>query len=110
METVEIRKVRENPNVLTKLVEAGELTLITDHGNPIAVNIPFTRDLVQQGIHVKLAATLLEDGVLALVSAAKIAQLSVEGFLEKLALLGIVAVDYEAGELVDEIVWLNQLK
>ncbi len=30
--------------------------------------------------------------------------------LTRLAMLGIVAVDYEAGELVDEIAWLNQFK
>lgn len=103
METMGIRKIRENPGELTRLAEEGELTLITNHSNPVSVNVPFTQDLLEQGIHVKMAAKLFEDGVLTLVSAAKVAQLPVESFLEKLALLGIVAVDYDAAEIEEEL-------
>lgn len=108
MKTMGIRKIRENPGELTRLSEAGELTLITNHSNPVAVNIPFSRDLLEQGIHVNMAAKLFEDGILTLVSAAKLAQMPVESFLEKLALLGIVAVDYEADEVASELRCLDQ--
>ena len=107
MNTMGIRNIRENPGELTRLAEAGQITLITNHSTPVSVNIPFTQELLEQGVHVNMAAKLFEDGVLTLAAAAKIAQMPIETFLEKISILGVITVDYDEGELDEELAWLK---
>jgi predicted HTH domain antitoxin len=56
-----------------------------------------------QGVHRALALTLFENRQLTLAQAAKVAELSLDGFLDLLGSLGLAAVDYPAEELADEL-------
>ena len=107
MKTIGVRALRENPGVLSQSAKAGEYVLVTNHSAPVSLAIPFDEDLLRSGVHVNLAVKLYEEGVMTLSRAAKMARLSVEEFLEKLAILGIVVVSQEADELEADLATLN---
>ena len=107
MKTIGVRALRENPGVLSQSAEAGEYVLVTNRSDPISLAIPFDEELLRSGVHINLAVKLYEEGVLTLPRAARIAQLSVEDFLVKLSILGIVVVDQDAGELEADLATLN---
>jgi len=107
MKTIGVRALRENPGVLSQSAEAGEYVLVTNRSDPVSLAIPFDEDLLRSGVHVNVAAKLYEEGVLTLPKAARIAQLSVEDFLGKLAILGVVVVEQDADELEADLAALN---
>jgi len=55
------------------------------------------------GAHRNTVIGLFESGQATLVQAAKLADLSVEGFIELLGKAGVSAVSYSPDELVDEL-------
>ena len=97
------RDLRNKAGKLIKEAEAGRLSIITKHGRPAAITLPFDARLLEQGAHHHLAATLFEQKQVTLVQAAKIAALTVEEFLEVLSVSNIDTVDYAATELEDEM-------
>ena len=103
MKTIGIRALRENPGVLSQSAAAGEFVLLTNRNSPVSLALPFDDDLLKTGIHVNLALKLYEDNVLTLTKAAKLAQMSVEAFMELVANLDIVVVDQSAEELASDL-------
>ncbi|MEA1052158.1 UPF0175 family protein [Lamprobacter modestohalophilus] len=81
----------------------GQLALITKHGRPAILAVPFDRRLLEQGVHRALALTLFEQRQLTLAQAAKVAGLSLDAFIDLLEPLGLPAVDYPTDELADEL-------
>jgi len=63
--------------------ERGQLALITKHGRPAILAIPFDRRLLEQGVHRSLALALLEQQ-LTLAQAAKVAGLSLNALIDLL--------------------------
>ena len=86
-----------------KDAERGQMALITKHGRPAILALPFDQRLLDEGVHRALALRLWEGRQLTLTQAARVAGLSLEGFVELLGSVGLAAVDYPAGELADEL-------
>jgi predicted HTH domain antitoxin len=106
METLDVFSVRDlriRSGDLPRDAELGQLVLITKHGRPAILAVPFDRRLLDQGVHRALALTLFENRHLTLAQAAKVAGLSLDGFIDLLGSLGLAAVDYPAEELADEL-------
>jgi predicted HTH domain antitoxin len=103
MKTVGVRALRENPGVLNKSAQAGEVVLLTNRSEPMSLSVPFDDALLQQGVHVDIAVKLFEDGVLTLAKAAKIAKMPMASFMEKLAALDVVVVDQTREELLEDL-------
>jgi prevent-host-death family protein len=106
METLDVfsvRDLRTRSGDLLRDAELGQLALITKHGRPAILAVPFDRRLLDQGVHRTLALALFENRQLTLAQAAKVAGLSLDGFIDLLGLLGVAAVDYPAEELADEL-------
>lgn len=103
MKTIGVRALRENPGVLSKCAESGELILVMNRNNPISLSIPFSEELLQSGISMNVAVKLYEEGILTLARSAKLAKISTEEFLKKLATLGIVVVDQSRKELESDL-------
>ncbi len=91
------------PHNLSREAEQGHLALVTRHGNPLFVSVPFSEKLVQHGVYTALAESLYKDGALSLGRAAKLAQMSIPEFAAHLSQLNIPVVDYDAGELEGEL-------
>ncbi len=98
-----IRDLRERSSELTKAAEAGQLSLFTKRDRPFMVGIPFSEDLLKEGVNVSLAAHLYEQGVLSPAKAARLAKCSLEVFIQTLGHLGITLIDYDADELDEEL-------
>ncbi len=103
MQTFSIRDLRERTGELSKEAEKGNIALITKHGHPMFVSLPFTENLLQSGVLVALAESLYQSGSLSIGKAAKLADQSIAEFSEHLSRLGIAVVDYSANELEDEL-------
>jgi prevent-host-death family protein len=103
MDSFSIRDLRERTGELVRDAEAGRLSVVTKHGRPVFVAVPFDDALLEQGVNVALAAKLYADGVVTLSRAARVAGVSTEAFIEKLGLLGVPVVDYPADELDREL-------
>ncbi len=103
MKTIGIRSLRENPAVLSQCAAAGEYVLVTNRNKPMALSIPFDDDLIRCSVHENVAIKFYQDEILTLVKAAQLAKMSVEGFIQKLAVLDIVVVNQTAEELRSDI-------
>ncbi len=102
MDTFTVRDLRERTGELIRDAEAGELAVVTKHGRPVFVALPFDETLLKSGVVLSLAIKLYRDGVLSMERAAKLAGENVASFMEALAREGIPVADYPAQELDDE--------
>ena len=98
-----VRDLRQRSGELLKDAENGQLALITKHGRPAILAVPFDERLLDLGVHRALALHLFEIGQLTLVQAAKLATITAEEFVVLLGEAGIPAVDYPPQELDDEV-------
>jgi len=103
METFTIRDLRERTGELVGNAEKGHLAVVSKHGRPLFVAVPLAESLLRHGVQVALAIKLFQEGVISLGRAAKLAGTDYESFLDKLAALGIPAVDYPPDELDEEL-------
>lgn len=103
LDVFSVRDLRTRSGDLLKEAEQGQLSLITKHGRPAILAVPFDQRLIEQGVHRALALRLLESRQLTLAQAAKVAGLSLDAFLDLLGSLGLTAVDYPPEDLADEL-------
>lgn len=103
MQTFTIRELRERSGDLSREAEEGRLALVTRHGQPLFVSVPFTDDLLQAGVHTVLAVSLFKAGEITSARAAKLARMSLPQFLTHLSDQGIPVVDYSPAELEQEL-------
>jgi prevent-host-death family protein len=97
------RDLRNRSGELLKDAEAGHVSLITKHGKPAILAIPFDNWLLDHGVHRAMSLHLFASHQLTLAQAAKVADLSLEAFIELLGEVGVPAVDYPPEELDDEL-------
>lgn len=107
MQTFTIRELRERSGDLSREAEEGRLALVTRHGRPLFISVPFTDDLLEAGVHTALAVTLFKSGELSPARAAKLARMSLPQFLAHLSARGIPVVDYDPAELEQELAAFN---
>lgn len=97
------RDLRNRSGELLREAESGQLSLVTKHGRPAFLAVPFTERLLLEGVHRGLALALFEAGQVTLGQGAKLAGLSTEGFIELLGDSGVAAASYPPEELDDEL-------
>lgn len=110
MQTFSIRELRERSGDLSREAEEGRLALVTRHGQPLFVSVPFTDDLLQAGVHAALAVSLFKNGDLTSARAAKLARMSLPQFLAHLSAQGIPVVDHDPSELAQELAAFDATK
>jgi prevent-host-death family protein len=93
------RDLRNNTGQLIKDAENGRLSIITKHGHPMILAVPFNSQLLNLGVNKSLALHLFEKKIVTLSQAAKIAGLSIDEFLDILKETDIDVVDYPENEL-----------
>lgn len=98
-----MRDLRRRTGELLQDVENGRLALITEHGRPAFLAVPFNERLLGYGIHKIMAMDFFQAGLLTLAQAAQLAGLPLEEFIELLGEAGISAVDYPLEELEEEV-------
>jgi len=103
VDTFSVRDLRERIGDLTRDAESGRLSLVTKRGRPLFVAVPFSEELLKEGVGFSLALDLYREGDITAARAARIADLSVAEFLEEVSRLEIPVVDYSAEELAEEL-------
>ncbi len=103
LDVFSVRDLRNKSGELLRDAEAGQISLITKHGKPAILAVPFDERLISQGVHRAMALHLFESHQLTLAQCAKLAGLSLEAFIELLGEVGIPAVDYPPEELEEEM-------
>jgi prevent-host-death family protein len=103
MHTFTIRDLRDRTAEIVREAEAGKLSLVTKHGQPVFVAVPFDEALLREGVHVALSAHLFSEERLSLGKAARLAGMSPAEFMERLSRLGIPVARPSREELHEEI-------
>lgn len=98
-----VRDLRQRSSELLRNAEDGRFSVVTKHGRPTILAVPFDDRLLDVGVHRALALELFEQTQLTLAQAAKVADLSVEEFVDLLEQSGVAAVDYPASDLDEEL-------
>jgi len=110
MQTFTVRELRERSGDLSREAEAGRLALVTRHGQPLFVSVPFTDELLQAGVHTALAVSLFKSGAVTSARAAKLAGMSLQAFLAHLSAQGIPVADYAPAELEQELAVFDEAR
>jgi prevent-host-death family protein len=110
METFTVRDLRDRTGDLIHGAEAGRMALVTKHGRPVFVALPFDDVLLKQGVLTSLAVKLFDDEVLTQGQAAKLAGLSLPEFFAACAARQVPVVRYETGELEQELKAFDALR
>jgi prevent-host-death family protein len=98
-----VRDLRNRTGDLMRDAEEGKLSIITKHGRPAILAVPFDDRLLSFGVHRALAIRLFAAEQLTLAQAARMAELPVELFLETLGQASVPAVRYDPEELAGEV-------
>ena len=106
MQTFQVYSARELRNLSGQVIqqaEQGNLGVITKHGKPAMLTIPFNETLLSLGVHRSMALNLFSAGLLSMAQGAKLADMPLEAFIHLLGDAGIDAVNYSPDELDDEL-------
>ncbi|GMQ83391.1 MAG: hypothetical protein BMS9Abin06_0125 [Gammaproteobacteria bacterium] len=103
MDTFTVRDLRERTGKLIRNAESGELAVVTKHGKPIFVAVPFSEEVVTSGVLFVLATRFFQDDLLSLGKAARFAGCSTPEFIDYLGKIGIPSVHYPAEGLEQEL-------
>ena len=98
-----VRDLRVNLSTLVREAEAGQVSIITKRGKPAVLALPFGSRLLEVGLDKDLALSLFERRLITMAKAAKLAGVTQDAFMDLIAESGLVAVDYPAEELADEL-------
>lgn len=109
METYSVRDLRDRTGALIQGAEAGHLALVTKHGRPVILAVPFDDKLLDRGIRVSLAVHLFDEDVLSTREAAKLAGLSLPEFIDACGERQVSMVRYAPGELEKELEAIDEL-
>jgi predicted HTH domain antitoxin len=107
MHTFTVRELRERSGELSREAEEGRLAVVTRHGQPLFVSVPFTDELLKAGVHTALAVNLFKTGSMTSARAAKLARMGLQQFLAHLSAQGIAVVDHEPTDLERELAAFN---
>ena len=103
LDVFSVRDLRVRSGELLRDAEQGRMAIITKHGRPAILALPFDERLLQHGVARALALHLFESGRVTLARAAKLAETSVEEFVALLGAAGVDAVSYSPDELEEEV-------
>lgn len=103
MRSFDIHELHGRSEDIVREVGQGRLSLITRHGQPLFVCVPFTEALLQAGVHTVLALSLFRQGDMSSGRAARLAGMTRPDFLEYASSMGVPVVDYDPAELDEEL-------
>ena len=109
MEAFAIRDLREHTGELVRNAESGALSLVSKHGKPLFIAVPFSEKLLGAGVGVAYADRLVQSGELSVAAGAKIAGMPYARYLQHLGAIGYSMLD-ESADLTAELALLMPLK
>ena len=107
MEAFAVRDLREHTGELVRNAENGEYSVVSKHGKPLFVALPFNDALLKAGVSVALADKLVLKAELSVAAGAKLAGLPYARYLQHLGTLGYNMLG-ESGDIDVELALLQR--
>ena len=104
-----VRDLREHTGELVRNAERGQFSVVSKHGKPLFVALPFTDELLSAGVSVALADRLVQSGELSTSSGAKLAGMPYARYLQHLGAMGYSLLD-DSASLDYELALLDPVK
>jgi prevent-host-death family protein len=96
MEAFAVRDLREHTGDLVRNAENGEYSVVSKHGKPLFVALPFNDALLTSGVSVALADKMVLQAELSVAAGAKLAGMPYARYLQHLGALGYSMLDDDA--------------
>ncbi len=93
MQSFAVRDLREHTGELVRNAESGEYSVVSKHGKPLFVALPFDDRLLRAGVTVALADKLVGSGELSVAAGAKLANMPYASYLRHLGEIGFSMLD-----------------
>jgi prevent-host-death family protein len=106
MEAFAVRDLREHTGELVRNAESGQFSVVSKHGKPLFVAMPFNDALLSAGVSVALADKLVQNGELSVAAGAKLSGMPYARYLQHLGAIGYSLLD-ETGDLDQELAVLK---
>jgi hypothetical protein len=103
MQVIGIKELQTNPGKLSKSFEQDDYLLITRRGEPMGVALPFSSQMLEQGLKPWAALKAFESGDLTLGQLAKTFGKNKVEMLEMLGQLNISVADYSLDEDLETV-------
>jgi len=103
MQTFTIQHLRDRTGGRVREAEAGRLSIVTRHGQPVFVAVPFDEALLKQGLNVALAVKLFVEETISLGKAARSEGMNLPDFMDHPRQLHIPFARSVPGELEREL-------
>lgn len=98
MQVIGIKELQTNPSKLTKAFQDNDYLLITKHGQPLGLALPFNEGIMEQGLLPWFAIKGFQSGDLSLGQLSKTLGKTQHETIKLLGLLGIPVADYDFAE------------
>lgn len=98
MQVIGIKELQTNPGKLSKAFREDDYLLITKHGQPLGLALPFAEGVMEQGLMPWYAIKGFQNGDLSLGQLSKALRKSQHETIKLLGLLGIPVADYDFDE------------
>lgn len=103
MQVIGIKELQTNPGKLTKAFQDKDYLLITKHGQPLGLALPFEDGIMEQGLMPWYAIKGFQSGDLSLGQLSKVLHKSQRETMRLLDLLSIPVVDYDLAEDLEAV-------
>lgn len=106
MQVIGIKELQTNPGKLTKAFSQNDYALITKHGQPLGLALPFSDSVMDQGLKPWYAVKGFQNGDLSLGQLGRALDKSKHETIRFLGLTGIPIADYDLEEdlsAIDEL-------
>ena len=107
MQAFAVRDLREHTGELVRNAESGHFSVVSKHGKPLFVALPFNDALLNAGVNVALADSLVQSGELSVGAGAKLAAMTYSAYLRHLGTIGYSMLGDD--DLEDELASLGQM-
>ena len=107
MEAFAVRDLREHTGELVRNAENGEYSVVSKHGKPLFLALPFNDALLKAGVSVALADKLVLKAELSVAAGAKLAGMPYARYLQHLGALGYSMLG-EASDIDAELALLQR--
>jgi len=103
MQVIGIKELQTNPGKLTKTLNQDDYALITKHGQPVGIALPFSEDLMDHGLKPWYSLKGFQNGDLSLGQLGKALNKNHHETMKLLGFLGIPIADYDLEEDLEAI-------
>lgn len=106
MQSFAVRDLREHTGELVRNAENHQFSVVSKHGKPLFVALPFDDTMLSAGVSVALADRLVKSGELSVAAGAKLAAMPLASYMQHLGAVGHTLLD-EASDLDAELAKLG---